>query len=46
MWCAADKHNYMCHIGAKGFLESSFNQAVIDKFNIIFHEIVQNFTDS
>ena len=21
MWCAADIHNYMCHIYAKGFLD-------------------------
>ena len=31
MWCAADNQNYMCHICAKGFLESNFNEAVIEK---------------
>ena len=36
MWCAADNHNYMCHICAEGFLDSNFNQAVIDKNNIKF----------
>ena len=25
MWCAADNHNYMCYICAKGFLDSNFN---------------------
>ena len=25
MWCAADIHNYMGHICAKGFLDSNFN---------------------
>ena len=25
MWCAAYNHNYMCHIRAKGFLDSNFN---------------------
>ena len=25
MWCAADNHNYMCHIYAKGFLDLNFN---------------------
>ena len=33
MWCAADDHNSMCHICAKGFLDSNFNQAVIDKIS-------------
>ena len=35
MWCAEDNHSYMCHICAKGFLDSNFNEAVIDK-NIHF----------
>ena len=34
MWCAADNHNYMWHIYAKGFLDSNFNQAVIEKISI------------
>ena len=38
--CAADNHNYMCHICAKGFLDSDFNEAVIDKISN-FHEIAQ-----
>ena len=25
IWCAADNHNYMWHICAKGFLDSNFN---------------------
>ena len=25
MLCAADNHNNMCHICAKGFLDSNFN---------------------
>ena len=32
----------MRHICAKGFLDSNFNSAVIDKISI-FHEIAQNF---
>ena len=43
MWCAADNHNYMCHICAKGFLDSNLNEAVIDKMSN-FHEIAPNFT--
>ena len=34
MCCAADNHNYMCHICAREFLDSNFNQAVIDKYPI------------
>ena len=30
---AADNHNYICHICAKGFLDFNFNQAVIDKIS-------------
>ena len=30
MVCAADSNNYMCHICAKGFLNSNFNEEVID----------------
>ena len=43
MWCAEDNHSYMCHICAKGFLDSNFNEAVFDKISI-FHEISSNFT--
>ena len=35
MWCV--NHNHMHHIYAKGFLDSNFNQAVIDKISS-FHE--------
>ena len=35
----------MCHISAKGVLDSNFNQAVIDKISV-FHEIARNFTYS
>ena len=45
MWCAADNHNCMCHICAKGYLDSNFNKAVIDKISN-FHEIAPNFTYS
>ena len=46
MWCAADNHNYMCHICAKRFLDSNFNfKAVIDKISN-FQEIAPNFTYS
>ena len=45
MWHAADNHNYMCHICAKGFLDSNFNQAVIDKISN-FQDIDPNFTYS
>ena len=33
MWCAADNHNYVYHICAKGLLDSNFNKAVIDKMS-------------
>ena len=31
MWCAAGNHNNMSHICAKGFLDSTFDYAVIEK---------------
>ena len=43
MWCAADNHNYMCYICAKGFLDSNFYEAAIDKISN-FHDIAPNFT--
>ena len=30
MWCAADNHNYMYCICAKGYINSNFNQALIE----------------
>ena len=45
MWCAVVIHNYMCHICRKGFLDSNFNEAVIEKLSN-FHEIAPNFTES
>ena len=45
MCCASDNHNYMCHTWAKEFLNSNFNEAVIDKISI-FHDIAPNFTFS
>ena len=42
MCCAADNHNYMRHICAKEFLDSNFNEAVIDKISNV-HDIAQNF---
>ena len=41
MWCAADNHNYMCHICAKGFLDSNFNKAVIYQKYQIFMKLPQ-----
>ena len=38
-------HNDMCHTCAKGFLDSNFYQAVINKISI-FHEIAPYFTYS
>ena len=35
----------MCHICEKGFSDSTFNEAVIDKISS-FHEIAPNFTYS
>ena len=31
---AADNHNYMCHMCAKGFLHSNLSQALITKIPI------------
>ena len=45
MWCAADSNNYMCHVCAKDFLDSNFNQAVIDKISN-FHKNTPNFAFS
>ena len=45
MCCAADNHNYMCRACAKEFLDSNFNEAVIDKISN-FHENAPNFTYS
>ena len=45
MWCVADNHNYVCRMRTKGFLDSNFNQAVIDKISN-FQEIAPNFTYS
>ena len=44
MWCAADNHNHigLCHIFSKGYLDSNFNEAVIDKISN-FHEIATKF---
>ena len=43
--CSQDNLSYMCHIRTKGFLNSNFNEALIDKISI-FQEIVPNFTYS
>ena len=45
MRCATGNQNHMCHICAKGFLDSNFYEAVIDKISN-FHEIAPNFTYS
>ena len=45
MWCAAGNHNYMSNICAKGFLDSNFDYAVVDKISI-FQEIAPHFTYS
>ena len=41
IWGVADNHNFVCHIFAKGVLDSIFNQAVDKTSN--FHEIAPNF---
>ena len=45
MWCAADNNNDARHTFAKGFLDSNFILAVINKMSN-FHEIAPNFTYS
>ena len=45
MCYTSDNHDYMCHTGAKEFLNSSFNWAVIDKISD-FHDFAPNFTIS
>ena len=45
IWFPADNHNYMCYICAKGFLDSNFNLAVVDKISN-FHEIAAHFAYS
>ena len=37
MWCAADDHNYMCHICAKELLGSNFNYEISMKLPQISH---------
>ena len=41
MCCAADNHNDLCHICAKEFLDSNFNQAVIDQVSFFFTKLPQ-----
>ena len=43
--CAENNHSYMCHICAKEFLDSNFNQAIDDKISL-FHLIAPNLTYS
>ena len=45
MWCVADNLNYMFQMCAKGFSDSNFDEAIIDKISV-FHEISPNFTYS
>ena len=45
MCCAADNHNYMCHVCAKEYFDLNFNDAVIDKISNS-HKIALNFTYS
>ena len=45
MCFASGNHNDMCHTCAKEFLNSTFNEAVIDKISN-FHDIAPNFTFS
>ena len=40
---AVSNHNFMSHICAKGFLDSNFNEAVINKISN-YQEIAPNFT--
>ena len=37
----AGDHIYTCYVCAKGFLNSNFNQAVIDKISMIFKKLPQ-----
>ena len=35
MWCVTDNHNYMCHMCAKGFLDSNFDfKQLLSKYQI------------
>ena len=45
MWCVTDNHIFTCHICAKGFYDTNFNSAVIDKISKI-HEVAPNVTYS
>ena len=45
IWCAENNHSYMSRVCAKGFLDSNFNLAVIDKISF-FQEIDPNYTNS
>ena len=45
LWCAVVNYNYMCHICAEGFLDSNFNQAIINKISN-FRKIAPTFTYS
>ena len=42
MCCASDNHRHMCHTCAIEFLNSNFNEAVIDKISN-FHDIAPKF---
>ena len=41
IWYAEDNHIYMCHICAKGILDSNFNEAVIDTKHHFFKILPQ-----
>ena len=43
MWFSVDNYNYTCHVCAKEFWDSNFNEAVIEKV-LSFHEMAPNFT--
>ena len=42
MWYVADDHNYMRQIYSKEFLDSNFNQSVIDT-TLMFNELASKF---
>ena len=41
MLSAANNHNFMCHVCAKGLLASNFNEVIIYKYQKIFMKLPQ-----
>ena len=40
LWCAVGNHNYLCHMCARGFLDSNLIKSLLTKHQ--FHEIGPN----